>query len=77
MKKLKKFVLNDSVRLSREEMVAIEGMDFCVKDYCYSNGDLCVLNHSYSNGHHVVTIGVCRERSYADSSGLHFYWQCV
>lgn len=63
MKKLKKFVLHDSIRLSREEMASVEGMDICLVDYCTAKDQLCIYSQSYENGHTTIVVGTCHERT--------------
>lgn len=76
MKKLKKFVLHDAVRLSREEMASIEGMDLCIVDVCTQVNQLCIYSQEYVDGHSVITVGTCHMHTKNVDGQVITTWSC-
>ena len=78
MKKIRKFVLQGSTQLTRDEMAKIEGMDVSLVDVCTSEGPKCIYSISYdSDGHTNITTGTCKRRTEAMPSGyIDVYYVC-
>ena len=80
MKKLKRFVLNDSRVLSHEELSLVEGslslnlVDNCSED---TKGQACVLSCSYTDGHSCVCIGYCQAKYEQQGSKIIAISSCV
>lgn len=64
MRKLRRFVMNETRILSREELASIEGsLDIHVEDYCTLEtvGKYCLYSISNDeSGHPTMKLGVCR-----------------
>lgn len=76
MKKIRRFNLQNSSFLSREEMAAIEGSDGSWVDVCTSYGQTCVLKTVYVDGDPAFVFGTCKKRSMNTPAGLIFYYSC-
>lgn len=80
MKKLKRFVLNDSRVLSHEELSLVEGslsldlVDNCTED---TKGEACVFSCPYTNEHSCVCIGYCQVKYELQGSKLKAISSCV
>jgi len=77
MKKLKRLVVQDFSRLSREEMVSIEGKDGSWVDVCTSKGQTCLLKMTYVEGHQAPLLGTCQLRTMPTPAGYISYYVCM
>lgn len=76
MKKLKKFVMQDFTRLSRDEMATIEGKDGSWVDVCQQEGQTCLIKFAQIDGHQAVVLGTCHLHSSPSPTGYIPYYAC-
>lgn len=76
MKKLKKFVMQDFTRLSRDEMATIEGKDGSWVDVCKYDGQTCLLKFAQIEGHQAAVLGICHLHSAPSPIGYISYYAC-
>ncbi len=77
MKKLKRLVIQDFSRLSREEMAAVEGRDGSWVDVCTSSGQTCLIKMTYVEGHQAPLLGTCYLRTMSTPAGIISYYDCI